>query len=321
MTNPYASPAAESKSSKLVAYVQLFRLANVFTALADVLMGFLFTHPDLKAAIELQSRAVPLLLASALLYTAGMVLNDVFDVELDRTERPERPLPSGKITVTAARWLGFAMLIAGAALPAVFVIQAHTWRPLAVSGGLALLVLLYDAILKRTPLGPLAMGGCRFLNVLLGMSLVAGPWSAVNYQVAGSIGLYIVGVTWFARNEAKETIYRGQLLLATLVIVGGIGLLAWFPWHMDPQDLSPRFDPDNWRLFCLVLGAFITWRCVRAIFDPHWDFVREAVGACIMSIIMLDAAASFPVCGPLGPLVILPLLLPLTFLRRWSYAT
>ncbi len=319
MTNPYASPAAESKSSKLVAYVQLFRLANVFTALADVLMGFLFTHPEPRAALESEALAVPLLLASALLYTAGMVLNDVFDVELDRTERPERPLPSGKITVGAARRLGFAMLIAGAAIPAVLVIQAHTWRPLAVSGGLAVLVLLYDAILKRTPLGPLAMGGCRFVNVLLGMSLVAGPWSAVNYLVAGGIGLYIVGVTWFARNEAKETIYRGQLLLATAVIVAGMGLLAWYPGREDR--LSPWFDPDNWRLFCLVLGAFIMWRCVRAIFDPHWDFVREAVGACVMSIIMLDAAASFPVCGPIGPLVILPLLLPLTFLRRWSYAT
>ena len=52
MTNPYASPAAETSGSKLIAYVQLFRLANVFTALADVLMGYLFTHPEPQAAIE-----------------------------------------------------------------------------------------------------------------------------------------------------------------------------------------------------------------------------------------------------------------------------
>ena len=32
------------------------------------------------------------------LYAAGMVLNDAFDAELDARERPERPIPSGRIS-------------------------------------------------------------------------------------------------------------------------------------------------------------------------------------------------------------------------------
>ncbi len=91
--------------STLRSYLALVRLPNVFTAMADVAMGFLFV----------QSRGwqwdpwwdswtlATLLAASGLLYMAGMVLNDVFDLETDRHERPDRPLPSGRIPLTTAR--------------------------------------------------------------------------------------------------------------------------------------------------------------------------------------------------------------------------
>ena len=68
---------------------------------------------------------------------------------------------------------------------------------------LALLIYAYDCILKRTP-GPLAMGGCRFLNVLLGMSASPQPWTAANYLVAAGIGIYIVGITWFAAEKQRR---------------------------------------------------------------------------------------------------------------------
>ena len=66
-------------------------------------------------------------------------------------------------------------------------------------------ILLYDAWLKRTWLGPIAMGTCRFLNVLLGLTAADSyslPWAARVY-LASVVGLYIVGVTWFARTEAR----------------------------------------------------------------------------------------------------------------------
>ena len=42
-----------------------------------------------------------------------MVLNDVFDLEIDRRERPERPLPSGRVSLRAARLLGWTLLVLG----------------------------------------------------------------------------------------------------------------------------------------------------------------------------------------------------------------
>ncbi|HEV3024083.1 MAG TPA: UbiA family prenyltransferase, partial [Pirellulales bacterium] len=84
-------------------------MPNVFTAMADVLMGYLCTHDDLRLWHEFAC----LLAASCLLYMAGMVLNDVFDRDIDRRERPGRPIPSGRIAVGHAWWLGFGLLLSG----------------------------------------------------------------------------------------------------------------------------------------------------------------------------------------------------------------
>ena len=75
---------------------------------------------------------------------------------------------------------------------------------------LAACVVLYDGVLKPTPLGPLAMGGCRMLNVLLGMSLAMRELELHEWLIAGGIGLYIAGLTWFARSEAEE-VYAEQI--------------------------------------------------------------------------------------------------------------
>ena len=73
------------------AFLELLRPANVTTALGDVLAGYAIAGLG-------NLPALPWLLgATVCLYAGGVVLNDVFDFEIDRRERPERPLPSGRI--------------------------------------------------------------------------------------------------------------------------------------------------------------------------------------------------------------------------------
>ena len=73
-------------------YLQLVRLPNLFTAAADPLAGWLLVGGDLGEARGWG----PLVASGVALYAGGMVLNDVFDYEVDRLERPGRPLPSGR---------------------------------------------------------------------------------------------------------------------------------------------------------------------------------------------------------------------------------
>jgi 4-hydroxybenzoate polyprenyltransferase len=101
-----------SKSSnrgRLFAWLQLMRLANVFTAVADVAMGYLVTHRNL----EPPAHFALLVVVSCLLYLSGMVLNDVFDADVDAREQPTRPIPSGRITQRSAAAVGWAMLASG----------------------------------------------------------------------------------------------------------------------------------------------------------------------------------------------------------------
>lgn len=301
------------------AYFQLFRLPNVFTAAADVLLGFLFTHATLEPVLVLGS----LVTSSCLLYTAGMVLNDVFDLEVDRRERPHRPIPSRRIPLATARWLGFELLVAGAAFSWMAGYFAGSVRPGLVATILAVLVWSYDAVLKQTPAGPMAMGSCRALNVLLGMS-AAGAWHTAHWLIAAAIGTYIVGVTWFARTEA-HTSRRAGLIGGLAVMIGGIALLACFPAVVNSglaevsRPLSD--DPTRWRLLLLILAAVIGYRCIRAIIEPVPQRVQAAVKLSIMSLIVIDATACAAVRELPWPLLILALLLPTMTLGRWIYST
>lgn len=326
-------PEFDRPPSNLLAYLRLMRLPNVFTAVADIAMGFLFVHQiDEQQSVPWPVLAL-LMAASALIYTAGMIWNDVFDLNIDRQERPFRPLPSGQINVGTAVRLGAVFLFLGVLLAAIAGWLPQTpvvspWRSGIVASLLALAVLAYDAGLKNTPLGPIGMGLCRFLNVLLGMS-VAGflspaDESVLSYHysswlVAAGMGVYITGVTWFARSEATES-NRTQLALATAVIVVGIMLLALLP--SVPRDEKPvRLPGQTAVLLFGVLALPMVRRALVAIQDPQPSNVQAVVKHCILSLIVLDAAITLLTSGPVPGLLIAALLLPTLLLGRWVYST
>jgi 4-hydroxybenzoate polyprenyltransferase len=317
------------------------RLPNVFTAMADVMMGFCFyrSPPPIAAPFSPAWHGridllVLLLASSCCLYLAGMVLNDVFDLEVDRIERPRRPLPSGRVTLTAAKQLGWALSIAGV-LFGSFAMRANsatakemTWgdflvghgRPIIVAVAILILIVGYNRWLKRTSFGPITMGGCRFLNVLLGMSASGSPWTTANYAVAAGVGVYVVGLTAFAKREAAAS-NRRDLTIAFLAMLAGVGLLWWFPNLLSQWAKVVGFNFLYWTFVWIVVAAHISWRFIHAIIWPGTSQVQAAVKSGIMSIIVLDSLAAFAVGGFYPSLTIALLLVPAIFLGRWVYST
>lgn len=318
MTAPASLPLPTRRRFPALAYLQLLRLPNVFTALADVGMGFLVTHP--QWAVGDGWRLGALLAASSSLYLAGMVLNDAFDREIDALERPERPLPSGRIAPATAWRLGWILWALGLVFAGVATVLGHDWRPGVVGLALAAAVVLYDGLLKRTPFGPLGMGACRLLNVLLGMSLAAGPWGLFHGQVALAVGTYITGVTWFARSEATES-RRGQLAAALLLILAGIALLLKVPERTNDAITLLRIEPVRWPMLLGALGLIIGYRCLRAVLEPTPRRVQTAVRQCLLSLVLLDAAVTFVVWDTHGAVAVMLLLVPTVLLSRWVYST
>lgn len=305
--------------SALRAYAQLVRLPNLPTALADITLAALATTalPDRWAPF------VVLLLASSCLYLSGMAFNDVFDVAEDRRDRPERPIPSGRVPCRAAAWLGAVLMTTGLALATLA--GWLLWRteqaasmvgPPLLAGLLATAILLYDGWLKRTALGPVAMGSCRFLNMLLGVSLSGSLAWPLGPHLALVIGLYIVGVTWFARTEAT-TSRRPALAGAAAVMLTALLLALPLAVQVPPERVSVLFP-----YLLVALGYFLALPIRRALRAPTPANVQSAVKRSLMGLILLDAVCATATAGTVG-LVVLVLLIPSIYLnrRRWLYAT
>lgn len=312
--------------SKSIAWLQLLRLPNVFTAIADVAMGYLVTHGELAPVWDFAL----LVVASCLLYSSGMVLNDVFDAEVDARDRPDRPIPSGRVSRRAAATAGWAMLVAGVFVAWRISFAANDWRPGAVAVLLASCILLYDGALKRTRFAPLLMGECRMLNVLLGMSLFIIPWGKAEVMIAIGIGIYIIGVTIFARTDARISL-RSRLATGLIVLIAGMALLAAVPrLTVDRPPLSIEMTHGRWYLLWAALAVVVCRHCVIAVVNPVPQRVQAAVRHCVQSIIALDAAvcvgytpwhALYGYTVPIWAFIVLALLIPTTLLTRWLNAT
>jgi 4-hydroxybenzoate polyprenyltransferase len=314
--NPAARPDLSTHLLiKLKHYAQLIRLPNVFTALADICLGAL-------AGGALPGRWLSfalLLCSSACLYSAGMVWNDYFDYEQDYRERPFRPLPSGKVSRRAAVVLGVALLAAGILFAALAGIEGNSFRtlPLTLSFFLIVCILFYDSWLKRTSMGPVAMGACRFLNVLLGLSAAETWIGGWGVHLALVVGLYIVGVTWFARTEAR-TSKRSALTGAAYVMFASLVLALPLPGWFDVEQ-----RPWSVVLFPYLLvglGFLVGIPIYRAIAEPGPAQVQAAVKRAIMGLVVLDAVLATGGAGAAGLLILL-LLLPALYLGRWIYST
>ncbi|MCE9562284.1 MAG: UbiA family prenyltransferase [Planctomycetes bacterium] len=305
---------------RLLAFAQLMRAPNVFTAFADIALATaagVAVMPEVPGSFWLS--AFLLALTSGSLYLAGMVWNDYFDRAEDAVARPFRPLPSGRVRVRTAVLLGVALFAAGlgfAVLAGMPGDAAWNPSPFAYAIAITVAVLMYDGGLKLTPAGPVAMASCRFLNVLLGLSAI--PDTAldleIRIQLAGVVGVYIVGVTWFARTEEGRSSSR-HLLSAASVIAVSLVLALVLKAKLPAESGSVTFP------YLLVLFGFLIGRPIaRAVSNPGSRQVQAAVKRCVLGLVVLDAVLATAFVGLPG-LAILLLLPPALVIGKWVYST
>jgi 4-hydroxybenzoate polyprenyltransferase len=144
---------------------------------------------------------VPALLAAlTLFYVGGMYLNDFFDAGIDAVERPERPIPAGRVRARTVGAAGFGMLAAGIAL--MFVVGRGSGPWPAVAGfALAACIVFYDWHHKGNALSPLVMGACRMLVYVAAGVSIDVPLPAALLVAAAVALCYLVGLTYVAKQE------------------------------------------------------------------------------------------------------------------------
>lgn len=284
------------------AWLRLLRVPNLFTVPGDPLAGAILAAATLGSSPSwaMASAAVGV---SLLLYMAGLIDNDLADLKEDRRDRPNRPLPSGQVKIAHAL-LSMTLMLLGA-----IVLAARINRLcLTVAAALAVTMFLYNHWLKRVPIvGPLAMGLCRGLSVLVGASTMGEPGlPAIPADLAaGLVALYIAAVTFIAAGETTgKPVGRKRNLPATLLAFF-FTLVSMFVYALAPL--------LSFGVFVALAGLSVVLAglaAVRLAGAPDPRTVQKTIGLYIRNLLPIQAAfcVLLPGCGWAIAAVLLALL-------------
>ncbi len=278
--------------SKLRVWIELSRGANLPTVWSNTLIGCLIAAAfgatmDGSTLVLL----VAILVGVSLLYTGGMFLNDACDAEWDAAHRPERPIPSGRVTRRSVQLA--ASLALG--LGAVLVLWASpSGLALCVLGLLLVAILAYSRWHKGNPFAPLLMGLCRAALPLIGYIAFAPSCDCCQqggnqliFAHATALLLYTASISLLARHEATggkpHAVGTWLAALAPFVTLLGwpLGEVDIWTWGVAVLTglsipLYQRLIPDIGervaeRIAGLILLDYIAWRLVAPSFiESDW---------------------------------------------------
>jgi 4-hydroxybenzoate polyprenyltransferase len=285
-------------------YLGLGRVSNLPTVWTNTMAGAVLAGGTLEP-IRLALLATSL----SLFYVGGMFLNDAFDREIDAIERPERPIPSGRISAREVFTTGFGMMAVGflGLLAAASLGGASTAATACAGIVLFGAIVLYDAWHKKNTLAPVVMGLCR-AAVYVSAGLAAGG-SITRSLALGALVLlaYVVGLTFVARQENRKS-YRAGLTLAMVFAPVALVLVA-------PEPPTP--------LATGALLVFVAWATVAILplFSRGPVNVPRSVIRLIAGISLVDGLAVVVFGAPALGLVCAASFGATLGLQRWVRGT
>jgi len=255
-------------------YRELVRAPAAFSVLGDAVVGASW------AGRPLHGRALGIPVASVLLYWSGMALNDLADADLDEIERPERPIPSGRISRRAAGITAAALAVGGIAAAGIF----GGRRSVALAVPLAAAIATYNLVAKEGPFGPAVMAACRGLDVLMGAGsdrmLAAAPAAAI-------VAAHTANVTVLSRGEVHGSTSRavaGSVAATAAVAAATVAMPA--PAAAGPDASLGR---TAGALATARFGVTVGLPQSEAALEPTAGNIRTATRAGIMGMIPLQA--------------------------------
>ncbi|MEU4644093.1 SCO3242 family prenyltransferase [Micromonospora sp. NPDC023814] len=262
--------------------VELVRAPAALSVPGDVVAGA-------AAAGALDRRTPALAAASVLLYWAGMAANDWADRRLDAVERPERPIPSGRVAPGTALGLAAGLTAAGVALAAA----AGGRRAASVAVPLAAAVWGYDLAAKSTAAGPAVMAACRGLDVLLGAT---GGRVLKAVPAAVTVAAHTWTVTALSRREVTgaDAALPLRTLAGTALVVAAATVPTGRARSAGPAMPRRRRGSAGVEVLPALLAGAYAARYgaaqARVVAEPSAARVRAAVGAGITGLPALQGA-------------------------------
>ncbi len=248
-------------SKKIRSFIRLGRPVNVLITLLSIPVACWIAGASSRQLFDIVAAA----LTGALVTAGANAINDFFDIEIDRINRPERPLPHGDLSRKEARTMWIATSSAALVLNVMI-------NPAALAIAIAAIVLLYvySAQLKVT-----ILAGNIVVALMTGMAFIYGGAVAGHPDRAAIPALFA-----FLVNLARELIKdvedvegdraerastlpvkygpRSALAVATLALVLLIGctLLAASFHFYEPAFLYIVLVAD----LLMLLAILMIWR-------------------------------------------------------------
>lgn len=158
-------------------YIEILRPGNVIMAVIVIVLVAIIDH-TFSIAIVLA------MLAVFFEISAGNVINDYFDYKIDLINKPERPIPSGKIKPKTGRNYAYVLFALGTVCGFLISYLTANWIPFIIVLISDVILYIYAYKLKSTPLlGNLTVG------FMTGLCFAFGGYSLNNPQ--------IISISWF----------------------------------------------------------------------------------------------------------------------------
>ena len=297
---PFCGILSHVFSLKENPWLRLFRVPYLLTVPGDALVGAAFMMP---AGGATRPQAFAAGVGVLLLYMYGLVDNDLADAAADAENAPERPIPRGEISPSAAMVAMLVCLIAASLLPNWIVWHFRSGERLPFAWNMVMVLLVCCIYAYNRKKRAWLMGACRGLSVCCGGMAAWVPdfhpytklllpvscyLLASLVMVAVGWGGYIVSVTKLSEGEKRPSEGLGNRryllgLSAFLPLLGfvpiacasGVGFTSCVPIILPLTG-------------CCC--AFVAW-CVAVapLWLPHGPQERRrAVGQAIGALIYLQ---------------------------------
>ncbi len=171
--------------------LDLIRPVNCAMIGFAVIVGAFVSKPQTEATVQLALG----FLTGFLICAYSMAVNDIYDLEVDRVNRPERPIPSGRVAASEARTLSWAFLATGMACA----VLSLNLLAVVIAGAYAFLSWLYNSWAKKTGLaGNLIVASSLAIPFIYGGAIAGG-------SIGGSL-LLMMALTAFFSGVGREVV-------------------------------------------------------------------------------------------------------------------
>lgn len=257
---------AVRSESKIRALLATARIANVPSVVSNLSVGIL-----LGSIHDGGDFAWPwwLMVAAVLFYVSGNFLNDWWDKDWDKENRPERALPRGMFSESAYFRVAIGGLVVGLGIAAFY-----GWVAFLVAGILVGLIVQYTKVHKQAAWSVIPMGLCRACLPVLGYVAMRGNLAGPVLFPAVGLFVYVLALSLSARWEARGDLPISDKWKARGLLLGSGVFAAILPIFISPS------------LGWIGLVPFVVWLslCLSVFQSP----VSTHVSALLAGIPLID---------------------------------